>query len=120
MGHTVDHDPSLSLFNPEELIRVRMDLAAKFFARLDRHQNQLQSLPRMQNSAEVGVRCGQLFEIRVVSNHDCAPNSSMPKPTIRQIGIKAVRRGLIRISCKSFSSIGFSICDRFTLPAALH
>src|SRR5690606_38724974 len=65
----VDHDRALALFNPEELVPVVVDLFADLSPGLDRHQDQLQVLARVEHSPKIAVLFRQFLNVRNESLH---------------------------------------------------
>jgi hypothetical protein len=70
----VDHDLSLALLNPEELVPIIVDLFPDLSAGLDRHQHQLKILARVEHSPEVTVLFCQFFNVRNETLHHRAPS----------------------------------------------
>ncbi|MCK0103865.1 MULTISPECIES: hypothetical protein [Pseudohalocynthiibacter] len=63
IGHIVDPDFAASRFKTKELIAIVVNFFADFFARLERHEHQLDVFASIENFTEVVVSFGQLFDV---------------------------------------------------------
>src|SRR4051812_13280012 len=67
--NSVDVDHSGALFNAKELVAILMDLLTDFVARLQGHRNQLKMMASVEDSAEILVLEGPLFDIVAIALH---------------------------------------------------
>lgn len=70
----VDDAHTVSSFEPEELVVIRMDLHADFLAWLQAHENELEMLASVDNPSKIDVFERPALDIFPVSFHICTIN----------------------------------------------